>query len=257
MFANKLGLFNKKPKIQGRKEKDFFLFLKNQLQIVPKNLELFELAILHRSASVVLPDGTSVNNERLEYLGDAIIDAIVADYLFRKFPKEKEGFLTKLRSRIVNRKHLNEIAVSMGFEQAIVIAQSTQKKRICGNVLEAMMGAMYLDLGYDYTKDYLIEQVLTKYIDVAKLSNIETDFKSRFMEWGQKYHLQISFKMLNEITAKDFEVQAFVNNIPMSHGKGLSKKSAEQEASQNALTHINSSEFSIKDFLNFLSKGAE
>jgi ribonuclease-3 len=155
----------------------------------------------------------------------------------------------------VNREHLNEIAVSMGLEQAIVIAQNTQKKRICGNVLEAMIGALYLDAGYDFTKDYMIERVFTPYIDIAKLSHVETDFKSRFMEWGQKYRLQISFKMLNAgINESEFVVKAFVNNIPMSHGKGASKKNAEQEASQNALAHIHSPEFSIKDFLNFLSR---
>ena len=215
---------------------------------------MFELAFLHRSASVILSDGTLVNNERLEYLGDAIIAAIVADYIFHKFPKEKEGFLTKLRSKIVNREHLNGIAVAMGLEQAIVIAQSTQKKRICGNVMEAMIGALYLDAGYDFTKKYMVERVLTQHIDIAKLAQSETDFKSRFMEWGQKYHLQISFKTLtDDMNAAEFVVHAFVNNIPMSHGKGKSKKNAEQEASQNALAHIHSPEFSIKDFLNFVS----
>ncbi|GHT25144.1 ribonuclease 3 [Bacteroidia bacterium] len=253
MFANNLGFF-KKPKIQTPKDKVFFSFLKDSLQISPKNLELFELAFLHRSASVVLSDGATVNNERLEYLGDAIIDAIIADYLFRKFPKEKEGFLTKLRSKIVNREHLNELAVAMGLEQAIVTAQSTQKQNICGNVLEAMVGALYLDVGYDFAKDYMIEQVLNQYIDIAALSHIETDFKSRFLEWGQKYRLQISFKMIvNKRNVPEFVAQAFVNHIPMSHGKGRTKKSAEQEASQNALAHIHSPEFSIKDFLNFLS----
>jgi ribonuclease-3 len=237
------------------KNKDFSLFLRDQLHISPKNVELFELAFLHRSASFILMDGTSVNNERLEYLGDAIIDAIVADYLFRKFPKEKEGFLTKMRSKIVNRTHLNEIAAEMGLEQAVVMAQANQKKRICGDALEAMIGALYLDYGYDYTKTYLIDNVFVKYINLAELSNTETDFKSRFMEWGQKYRLQVSFRLIDgKTTMRGFVVQAFVNGVPMSHGAGQSKKSAEQEASQNALDHIASSEFSIKDFLNFLSR---
>jgi ribonuclease-3 len=238
-----------------KKEKGFYLYLKNRLMITPKNVELYELAFFHRSASHVMPDGTHVNNERLEYLGDAIIDAITADFLFCRFPNEKEGFLTTMRSRIVNRDHLDGIASLMGLAEALVIQGHTAKKRICGDALEAMIGAMYLDHGYDKTRYYIINYVFSKFVDLENLLNTETDFKSRFMEWGQKYRLRITFRMLTEsINAKEFTVQAVVNNIPLSSGTGLSKKSAEQKASRNALSYIQSSDFSIKDFLNFLAR---
>ncbi|MDR0713492.1 MAG: ribonuclease III [Bacteroidales bacterium] len=223
--------------------------------ISPKNAELYELAFFHRSASYVLNDGTHVNNERLEYLGDAIIDAIVADFLFCRFPKEKEGFLSKMRARIVNRDHLDGVATSMGLYEILITQKNTTKKRICGDALEAMIGAMYLDQGYENTRAYLIDYVFFNFIDLESLLQTENDFKSRFLEWGQKYRLQITFKMAPEsINAKEFAVQAMVNGIPMSRGTGLSKKNAEQDASRNALSYIQSSDFSIKDFLNFLTR---
>jgi ribonuclease-3 len=171
------------------KDKEFYSLLKKQLKISPDNQKLYELAFLHRSASITLSDGSIVNNERLEFLGDAIIDAVVADYLFRKFPNEREGFLTRMRSRIVNRAHLDSIASQMGLVEAVksyATNTETVKKRICGEAFEALIGAMYLDKGYEKTHKYITGHVLKNFINMEQLILTETDFKSRLIEWGQK-----------------------------------------------------------------------
>jgi len=231
------------------KNKEFYTFLKTQLGIRPNNIELYELAFLHRSASITLRDGMVVNNERLEFLGDAIIDAIIADFLFRTFPNEREGFLTRLRSKIVNREHLDSIANRMGLVQAVVAcatSKETLKKRICGEVLEALMGAMYLDKGYDKTQKYIKSQVLEKYIDLKKLTLTETDFKSRLIEWGQKHKFQVGFETIDVLREKtknsqNFSVQVTISDVPIAKGNGKSKKEAEQMAAQKTLNFISNS----------------
>ena len=252
-----------KLKLLMVKNKEFYTFLKKQLNISPGNMQLYELAFLHRSASYTLPDGSVVNNERLEFLGDAIIDAVIADFLFRKFPKEREGFLTRMRSKIVNREHLDNIAKRMDLTQ-VVIAQSknkeTLKKRICGDVFEALIGAMYLDKGYDKTCKYIVNHVLSNYIDVDKLMQSETDFKSRLIEWGQKHKFQIEFNfdMSTEKPKNNphFTVQITISGVPIAKGSGKSKKEAEQKASQKTLTFISSSseDFSSEALMHYLER---
>jgi len=248
------------------KNKEFYTFLKKQLNISPSNMQLYELAFLHRSASYTLSDGSVVNNERLEFLGDAIIDAVIADYLFRKFPNEKEGFLTRMRSKIVNREHLDDIAKRMELAQ-VVIAQSkkkeTLKKRICGDVFEALIGAMYLDKGYDKTCKYIISYVLSNYIDIEKLMLSETDFKSRLIEWGQKHKflIEFNFEMAPEKpkNSPHFTVQITISGVPIAKGTGKSKKEAEQKASQKTLNFISSSsdDFSSEALMHYLERMKE
>ena len=229
-------------------------------------MQLYELAFLHRSASYTLPEGSVVNNERLEFLGDAIIDAVIADYLFRKFPKEREGFLTRMRSKIVNREHLDNIAKRMELAQ-VVIAHSnkkeTLKKRICGDVFEALIGAMYLDKGYDKTCKYIVDHVINSYIDVEQLKQSETDFKSRLIEWGQKHKFQVEFNF--EMTtdkqknSPQFTVQITISDVPIAKGSGKSKKEAEQKASQKTLNFISSSseDFSSEALMHYLERMKE
>lgn len=228
------------------KDKEFYSFIRKQLHIRPRQVRLYELAFLHRSASVILPDGSTVNNERLEYLGDAVIDAVVADYLFRRFPKEREGFLTQMRSKIVNRAHLYLIASEMGLMKMLVTNRELPKRRICGDVFEALIGAMYLDRGYKKTQHYLIRQVLNRYVDLEQLIHTETDFKSRLIEWGQKYRLQVGFETVEKYSetagnAPVFVVSATISGVPVGKGSGTSKKEASQQASQQALTYISTS----------------
>jgi len=248
------------------KDKEFYTFLKKRLKINPRHLRLYELAFLHKSASLTMPDGSMVNNERLEYLGDAVIDAIVADYLFRTFPGEREGFLTRMRSKIVNRQHLDSIANRMGLAEAVVsfaTSREAKKKRISGEALEAMMGAMYLDRGYEKTCKYFTGHILKNFIDLQKLLQTETDFKSRFLEWGQKNRLQVEFETISEKIEKSkntpqFIVQATISGVPVSKGSGKSKKEAEQQAAQRALTFITTSaESSVDALIQYLERMGE
>ena len=252
-------------KLLMARDKEFYTLLKKRLNISPNNLKLYELAFLHRSASLVLPDGSIVNNERLEFLGDAIIDAVIADFLFRKFPNEREGFLTRMRSKIVNRGHLDTVANKMGLVEVIVAYASnvdTVKKRICGEALEALIGAMYLDKGFDKTHKYITNHVLKNYIDLEKLVQTETDFKSRLLEWGQKHRLPVGFETI-EVTRPNksknqphFSVQVTICDVPIAKGSGKSKKEAEQMASQKTLSFISSSsdDFSIDALLHYLER---
>ena len=253
-----------KLKLLMIENKEFYSFLKKQLNISPRNIRLYELAFLHRSASFVMSDGSIVNNERLEYLGDAIIDAIVADYLFRKFPNEKEGFLTRIRSKIVNRNHLDAVANSMGLIDAVVNLipkQETLRKRICGEALEALIGATFLDRGFDYTHKYLTSHIIKNYIDMEKLVLTETDFKSRLHEWGQKYKLLVEFETVTMTREKSknttyFTSQVKISGVPIAKGSAKSKKEAEQIASQRTLDFISKSmdDFSIDALMHYLER---
>ena len=251
----------------NKNDKEFYTYLKEQLNIIPHNQQLYELAFWHRSLSISLPDGSVVNYERLEFLGDAIISAVIADYLFRKFPNEREGFLTRLRSKIVNRAHLDSIAIQMNLKQVVFANANNKemlKKRICGEVFESLMGAMYLDRGYDKTRDYITNYVLKKYIDIEKLKETETDFKSRLMEWGQKYKFQVEFTTINVTHEKtkntqQFSVQVSIAHVPIAKGTGKSKKEAEQKAAQKTLAFISTpnDDFSHEALMHYLERMKE
>ena len=238
------------------KDKEFYLFLVKSLRIKPRNIKLYELAFLHRSASLLLPDGSVANNERLEYLGDAVIDAVIADYLFRKFPKEHEGALTRMRSRIVNRTQLDAVASKMGLGKVIIAngSKGMSKNKVCGDAFEALVGAIYLDRGYAKTRKYIIGHIMKNYIDFDRVIQTETDFKSRLIEWGQKYKLQIGFETVEEAedttgSRNGFSVRVTIGDESVAEGSGWSKKEAEQRASQKALEFISTSEEFSADIL--------
>ena len=204
--------------------------------------------MIHKSASIVLEDGTTMNNERLEYLGDAIIEGIVSDMLYVEFPFKDEGFLTKLRSRLVSRRTLNQLAVSIGLDECIVTQSSfnTAGKHLYGDAFEAMMGAVYLDKGFDFTNRLLINKIFDKYIDLEKIMETETDHKSRLIEWCQKRHKRLTINAtLNEEEKKHsdddshhFVAVVNINGKDCGFGVGSSKKEAEQRASQNTITKL-------------------
>ena len=191
-----------------------------------------------------MKDGTAINNERLEFLGDAILDAVIADFLYETFPNHDEGFLTQLKSKIVKRKQLNKIASRLGISELLTtntnISQSG--KNILGNAYEALIGAIYLDKGYNSTKRFIISNTLKKYIDLEKLSHKETDFKSRIMEWAQKTKNEISFISKEQIisggTKIIFHSDVFILNELCGEGTGSSKKEAEQQAAEKALKKV-------------------
>jgi len=220
--------------------KKFYLLLRNQLKLTPGKLKLYEIAFLHRSASISFYDGTVVNNERLEYLGDAVLDAVIADYLFKKFPRKKEGFLTQMRSKIVKRANLDILARELGIDYLIVSKthRNFHKKHLYGDAFEALIGAIYLDKGFKKTRKYIINYVLKNYINLEELLSKETDYKSRIIEWGQKNKVIILLETTEEYTeieqSPTFIAHVKISDQLLGSGSGKSKKEAEQNAAEQA-----------------------
>ena len=191
-----------------------------------------------------MPDGKKVNNERLEYLGDAVLDAILSDYLFGKFPDANEGFMTKIRSRIVNRDILNQLAMSMGINKILIsnIKSVQPTKNLYGDALEALIGSVFLDKGFKKTKKFFIKNVLNKYLDLKVIINTDTDYKSLVFEWVQKHKLSLIFTYNEEydfnLKKSVFSTTLIIDKIEFGQGQGSSKKEAEQEASSQALKRL-------------------
>jgi ribonuclease-3 len=224
--------------------RDFYFSLVKILGFLPGNRRLYEIAFIHRSASAALKNGQMINNERLEYLGDAILDAIIADYLYARFPDQDEGFLTQLRSKIVKRKQLNKLAFSLGISSFLISRTNAQQTRVnlLGNAFEALIGAIYLDKGYRRTKLFMTRKILGKYLDIERLARKESDFKSRIIEWAQKNKQEISF-VSHEETLPDshetyFSSRVILVDTELGTGTGYSKKDAEQKAAEEALLNI-------------------
>jgi len=204
------------------------------------------MAFTHKSASILLSKGEVINNERLEYLGDAILDAVVADYLFRHYPKHNEGSLTKMRSKMVKRKHLNLLAYRLGIHKLIVshTHPGNLSKYLYGNALEALIGAIYLDKGFKKTCLF-IEDILKKNVDLDRLLKSDFDYKSQLIEWAQKNKCEIIFESQEEIKG-DSHIPQFITTIRITNeiagrGTGYSKKEAEQKAAKVALEQISKS----------------
>jgi ribonuclease-3 len=225
-------------------KREFASRLSKILGFKPGNLRLYEIAFIHRSASFTLPDGKRVNNERLEYLGDAILDAILSDFLFEKFPDASEGFMTKIRARIVNREVLNQLSVAMGIDKIVVsnIGSNQTTRNLFGDAFEALIGAVFLDKGFKKTKKLFIKKVLNKYLDLTEIINTDTDYKSLVFEWVQKNKANLIFTYNEEydfnLKKSVFSTTLFINKEEFARGQGTSKKEAEQEASSLAWEKI-------------------
>ena len=182
-----------------RRGKEPYLSFYKMLGFYPDRIDLYTEAMTHRSSSVRSEKGKWVNNERLEFLGDAILDAAVADILYKKFETKKEGFLTSTRSRIVQRETLNKVALELGIDKQIIsltrnLAHNTN---IYGDALEALIGAIYLDQGYRVTKKFVYETIIKEHINIDTVLKHEVDFKSRLIEWGQKNKIDVIFEVVN------------------------------------------------------------
>ena len=210
----------------------------------PRKWAIYELAFIHRSATVLLGNGTSVNNERLEFLGDAVLDAVIAEFLFNRFPDKDEGFLSKMRSKIVKRKQLNYLAQKIGVNRLVVSNSINFRggKHISGNAFEALVGAVYLDKGYNKTRDFITQKILDSHIDLLELEHKETDYKSRIIEWAQKNRVEISFESQEEYNHSGrspyFIARVLLSYQLMGEGRGSSKKEAEQNASEHAYSVV-------------------
>lgn len=222
--------------------------LKSILGFSPRNIELYKLAMVHRSASYVLPKGKRVDNERLEYLGDAVLDAIVADYLFERYPNQQEGFLTKMRAKIVSRASLNQLAVGMKLDGLVKMngGGPIPQKNIYGNALEALIGAIFLDRGYQFTSTAIVNNILDKFIDLDELQALETDYKSKLIELAQKFKININFDTREDesstMGSSHFVSVLVFNSEITAKGFGCSKKEAEQHASMLVLGQIDESQ---------------
>ena len=211
------------------------------LGFVPGNLSLYRLAFRHKSVAQNVKKGVKNSNERLEFLGDAVLGSVVAEVLFKLYPYEDEGFLTELRSKIVNRGNLNQLARKLGFEQLIQydnrMVNSTRQGSLLGDAFEALIGAIYLDKGYDFTKNFLINHIIKSHIDIHKLEQTETNFKSKLIEWCQRHGKDITFELIENQDGESnklFTVQASVDGEIMGQGKEFNKKNAEKLAAEKA-----------------------
>ncbi|MCX7861722.1 MAG: ribonuclease III [Bacteroidales bacterium] len=218
-------------------------FLINVFGFYPKNIYLFELAFIHKSASLYHNKNFSLNNERLEFLGDAVLNIIVGEYLYYEFPNENEGFLTNLRSKIVNRNTLNEIAYHLNIQQCMVTQQehSHLNSKIYGNTLEALIGAIFIDQGYNKAHKIVLEKIILPHIDIPSLILNDTNYKGQILDWIQKKHYQLEFKNYETILQNNqqgYISELYINKQLYGTGKGISKKNAEQEASKQALIKI-------------------
>ena len=208
------------------------------LGFTPRHLHLYKLAFYHKSMNNELTQD-NYHNERLEYLGDSLLGTIVAEYLFKKYPNKNEGFLTKMRSKIVKRKTLNILAENMGLD--IILRKYSQGRlssSMLGNAFEALIGAIYLEKGFQFTKSYVINEILLKHLDIHGLEKKDDNYKSRLLEWGQKNNVEIDYKLLSKYKQDKrdrFKVAVMVGGDEVALADDFNKKSAEQIASELAL----------------------
>ena len=227
-----------------RKDKESYLRFYKILGFYPHHIELYEQAIIHRSLSVKSKDGRWLNNERLEFLGDAVLDTVVADILYRKYKGKREGFLTNTRSKIVQRDTLNKLAVEIGLDRLIkfTLRHSTHNNYMCGNAFEALVGAIYLDRGYEACMYFMEHRIIGPFIDLDKISRKEMNFKSKLIEWSQKNRFAVTFNLLSQnvdqFNSPTFESEVLIEGISAGTGKGYSKKESQQEAAKLALSKI-------------------
>lgn len=218
------------------RDKAYYKIIDDMFGFIPNNIELYKLALIHKSASLLLDDGRPVNNERLEFLGDAVIEAVTSDYLYIEFPERDEGFMTQLRSKMVSRQSLNSLAVKVGLDGYIISSGNGNftQKHIYGDAFEAMIGAVYLDQGYEFVNRLLINDIFVNYLSLDELTRSETDFKSRLIEWCQKNRHSIEFRTGHDKGYASnhpmFSSVAVVDGMEVGHGAGESKKEAEQQA---------------------------
>ena len=231
-------------KLFSSSRKEFYLFLKNLIGFYPQNLKLYDLAFLHKSASTIDSRGNFVNNERLEFLGDAILSAVIADFLYNRFPNEDEGFLTKTRSKLVNRTFLTKLTYDMGLD--VFIDSNTTKNidnsHIYGDALEALIGAIYLDKDYMTAKYFVTKKILSKFVNLTEIEQNDLNFKSRLIEWSQKHKKDLLLDTTEEFNDKTkqpkFTTVVKIDDKKIGYGTGTSKKEAHQNAARQALDNL-------------------
>ncbi len=214
-------------------EKELSGYLKEFFGFSPYHLQLFKQAVIHKSVTKNRSAGVRHSNERLEFLGDAILDAVIGDYLYNKFPDKNEGFLTKARSKLVSRTHLIHLAKSTGLEKHIVCDINDEGVRLslAGNAMEAIMGAIYLRKGYNFTRNRIL-QLIERFTDIEDFISRDEDYKSLVYQWTQKNKKTLEFKAIELESKSLFEVSLFIDDKFIAKASGPNKKSADQEVSK-------------------------
>lgn len=239
-FFKRLIVF---PKRYSAKDKRLISSIYSIAGSKPINLDLYKLATQHTSVAVETAKGVKQSNERLEYLGDAVLGMVVADYLFKRFPYKNEGFLTEIRSRIVNRESLNQLARKMGINDIVEYDDKKKTaltyKSLYGDALEAFIGAVYLDKGYHFCKNFILKRLINTHLDLDDIIRTNPNYKSRVIEWAQKENKEVSFEMVQikgDHHRKEFTARLFIDEEPIAEGRGFSKKKAEQDAAEKSIT---------------------
>ncbi len=214
--------------------------LRNILGFKPKNLSLYKTALTHRS----IREGADENNERLEYLGDAVLSAMIADYLFKRYPYREEGFLTEMRSKMVNRQQLNDIAIRMGLKKITLYNKmdgSLKVSQIFGNTLEALVGAIYLDSGYKKSAKWVLDYIILPHMFMEDLENLEINHKNKLYGWANKNGKSLEFETVNEKIENGrrlFTIAAVIDGKKVGEGRAFNKKDASQIAAQTAVEKL-------------------
>ncbi len=248
---NKVVLRNQIDKIRllFRKDRESYFCFYRILGFFPRDIKVYQQALLHKSISMRSEKGRPINNERLEFLGDAILDAIVGDIVYRHFEGRREVFLTNTRSKIVQRETLNKLAVEIGLDKLVKYStrSSSHNSYMYGNAFEAFIGAIYLDQGYDRCKQFMEEKIFKNYIDLDKMSRKEVNFKSKLIEWSQKNKMEVSFELIEQFLDEEynpmFHTEVRIEGISAGTGTGYSKKESQQNAAQMALKKIKDAAF--------------
>ena len=231
-------------KLPFRQEKELFSALYDILGFYPHDITFYKQALLHKSVSRRNDKGRPVNNERLEFLGDAILDAVVGDIVYRHFEGKREGFLTNTRSKLVSRDTLGKLAKEMGLSQLILSSghNTSHNSYLGGNAFEALVGAIYLDRGYDACMRFMEKRILAQLINIDKVAYKEVNFKSKLLEWSQKNRVKMEFRDVkqerDENKSPVFTTQVFIEGLEGCIGTGYSKKESQQNASKDTLQRL-------------------
>ena len=237
----------RKIRLLKNKDKEPYLSIYRITGFYPDDIQVYQQAFLHKSSLVEDDNGRHINNERLEFLGDAILDAIIADIVYKHFPNKREGYLTNTRSKIVKRETLNHIALELGLDKLVKYTTkvNSHNNYIYGNALEALIGAVYLDQGYERCYDFVHRVFIQRFINIDTIARKEMNFKSHLIEWSQKNKLEVTFNIIESFNDNDgnpvFQTAVILaGDIQMGIGIGYTKKESQQNASQMAIKKLRS-----------------
>lgn len=245
-----------KIRLFSNARKEPYLLFHKVLGFYPDKIEYYQLAVRHKSVSIPDESGHLLSNERLEFLGDAVLNSVVTDILYHRYENQREGFLTNTRSKIVKRESLNQLALEIGLDKLVVVTKYVNKhtnNNIYGNALEALMGAIYLDQGYKQCKKFVEQRLFRTFINIDKVAENEVNFKSKLIEWCQKNHLQPDFILIQETMPAAnkhlFQMKLTIQGKTICESFGVSKKASQQNASRIACEIISSNPNFLKEII--------